>query len=589
MSLTETLSPALPAGGEMVPTQPAPSSNPARNVVAALLGLGVAGLVGLLYADCVRALYSVWDHDDNYSHGFLVPLVSLWIGWEVLRRQGLSGQGATVAGLFWLVLGSLLHLWADVFDWPMLDFLALTALLYGVAVLAGGRRWAQGFLFPILFLFFMFPLSPVLLNRAAQWLQGRVASAATLILQLFVPAYQTGNGIHLPGQPAPLEVGAACSGLRQMVAFVALALLIAHYTRGGRLFRLAIVLAAVPVAVVANLLRVVLMAFLVLHFGVESISERKILIFGISYHTAWGLLTMAVGLVLFLLFVAWLNRAFPHRSAAENAGQTPTEPSAPLPILRAPISTALVARTGAAVVCLAGAVGAQLALDAHLRPVKAVVGSWNYIQQPLVGQADKGFPVSLGPWSGAEATPQPATVPTFTAGEEAAADYFKRADAKLTRTYFLPDSANPNDTLKCELSLVHFRTGEDRQHHPVICYSVAGCEQDPKGHDTVTMAGDGGPAQRFCFTKGHNLRYVFYWHYTFEPPDAPEWSWLQRLHARRLAHPSLTVQVSTDARTPEQLEQAAQFVRLVDRQLQAHLPPGARRGSDTLPIVITRQ
>ena len=52
------------------------------------------------------------------------------------------------------------------------------ALLYGAAVLVGGRRWAKGFLCPTLFLFFMFPLSPVLLNEAAVWLQGEAGRAA---------------------------------------------------------------------------------------------------------------------------------------------------------------------------------------------------------------------------------------------------------------------------------------------------------------------------------------------------------------------------------------------------------------------------
>ena len=382
-----------------------------RAVLAVLLGGGVIGLLGLLFDRCFHDLYFVWNTNDNYSHGFLVPLVSLWIAWEVLRRQGFTGDGATGAGLFCLLLGCTLHLWAVVNCWPLFDYFALTALLYGIAVLAGGRRWAQGFLFPLFFLFFMFPLSPILLNRAAQWLQGKVAVAATWVIQLFVPAYRTGNGIHLPGVAAPLEVGEACSGLRQMVAFVALALLIAYYTRRGRTFRLGIVLAAAPVAVVANLLRVVLMAFLVLHYGYGSISESKTLIFGISYHSAWGLLTMAIGLVLFLALVAWMNRAFPPQPAAE--GSEPDQSPAERPILRAPISSALVLRAGMAVVCLAAAVGAQLALDVHLRPVEEAVATWNYLGTPLQGQGDRGFPVSLGPWSGAEAISSTSHGPNF--------------------------------------------------------------------------------------------------------------------------------------------------------------------------------
>jgi exosortase len=575
MSLSETIAPANAAGTGVVSPQPA-APNPARTVLAALLGLGVVGVLGLLYAERFRDLYRVWLTNDNYSHGFLVPIVSLWIGWEVLKRQGLNNEGSTVAGLFWTLLGCALHLWSEVICWPLFDFLALATLLYGIAVLAGGRRWAQGFLFPILFLFFMFPLSPVLLNRAAQWLQAQVAAAGTWILQIFVPAYHTGNGIHIPG--GSLEVGEACSGLRQMVAFFALSLLIAYYTRRGRLFRLAIVLAAAPVAVVANLMRVVLMAFLVMRFGSGSISESRILAFGISYHTAWGLLTMAVGLGVFLGLIAWMNRAFPARFIDSRHDK---------PVIRETmiLKGSLLVHGGVAVLCLAAAIGGQVLLAAHLRPVEMTVATWNYVRKPLQGQADKGFPVSLGPWSGAEATPQPATVPTSPVAD----DYFRRADDKVNRSYVLKDADHPGP--KCSLWMVHFRDGEDRQHHPLICYQVAGWLEDRQGRK-IEPLGDGEPAQRFCFTRSDATRYasyVFYWHYTFEPPDAPEWTWLQRLHAHRLVHPSLTVQVFTDARTPEQLDQAAQFVRLVDQQLQAYLPPGARRGSDTLPITITRR
>src|SRR5262245_38593579 len=115
MSLSETISPARAAGGGMVPTRPVePSSRSrGRTAIGALFALAMAGVFGLLFAGCFRELYFVWNTNDNYSHGFLVPAVSLWIAWEVLRRQGLTGEGATIPGLFWILLGCALHLWAN--------------------------------------------------------------------------------------------------------------------------------------------------------------------------------------------------------------------------------------------------------------------------------------------------------------------------------------------------------------------------------------------------------------------------------------------------------------------------------------------
>jgi exosortase len=558
MSVPETLPPA-PTG--------------ARAGAVAVVGLAALALLALLYAHRFLDLYDTWTTNDNYSHGFLIPVVSAVLAWGVLRRQGWTGEGSPRAGLFWVATGCVLHLWADVIWWPPFDFLALAVLLYGLAVLAGGRRWAQGFLFPILFLFFMFPLPPALLNYAAIWLQGVVSTAATAVLQLFIPAHQRGNSIYLPGHP--VEVGEACSGLRQVVAFAALTLLIAYLSRRRLPFRLGLVVAGLPVAIAANLLRVLLMAALVLNYGPEAISDKKALFPGISYHTAWGMLTMAGGLVLLLAIAWWLGRVFPSSDKPEAPARA---------LLLAPRAGAL-SPYGTAVLCLAVATTAHFTLEAHLSIVDETAANWTYLQKPLHADGDRGFPASLGEWSG-PASPSPATL-----SARAAEDYFRAADDKVIRRYVRRDEEGQPIRPSCQLWMVHFRNGLDRQHHPLICYQVAGYLEEPAGRQDVTMEGPGGAAQRFCFTRGDAASYpiyVYYWHYTLPPPDAPGWSWLQGLHARCTVSPSLTVQVFTDAQTPEELEQAAAFVRLADGQLQAYLPSGARRGSDTLPIVVRR-
>jgi exosortase len=540
-------------------------------VGAALLGLALVGLLALLFADRFRELYALWNSDDNYSHGFLVPLVSAWLAWEVLRRQGLSGDGALRPGLFWIGMGCVLHLWAVIIWWPPIDFLALAALLYGFAVLAGGRAWAQGFLFPILFLFFMFPLSPVLLNKAATGLQGLVTEVGTWLLQLFVPTYHQGNKIFLPG--TQLEVGEQCSGVRQIVAFAALTLLVAYLSKRRLPFRIGILLAGVPIAIAANLLRVLLMAFLVMNFGPGAISEKNVLVPGISYHTAWGLLTMAAGLGLLLGVACWLGRVFP-TPTTEGAKEEETSPRPPIVL-----SPGLVRRLGGAVLCLGVAGGAQLALQAHLAAANDRVARSTYLKRPLQGEGDKGFPVSLGAWSGREVTPDPATLP-----------FYNAADDRLNRAYVQKDEHGQEYGPQCMLWMVHFRNGEDRNHHPLICYKVAGCSEEPSGRLALPMK-TGDPIQRFGFTRGDERSYpsyVYYWHYTFEPADEAGLSVVQRLHADWAVRPSLTVQVFTTAQAPEQLDQVADFVRRVDEQLQAHLPPGAHRGSETLPITMRR-
>jgi exosortase len=546
-----------------------------------LLALAAAGPIALMFASRFRFLYELWQTDDNYSHGFLIPLVSAYLAWGVWHRQGWPERGNYPLGGLLLGLGCSLRLSGVIVGLPLVDFLALAMMLFGLAVMVGGVRWAWGFAFPILFLFFMFPLPSAVDVKAAVALQGMVASISTGLLQLFVPAYQDGNGIILPGGH-PMYVGEQCSGLRQIVAFAALTLLVAYLSKRRRPFWVGILLAGVPVAVAANILRILLMAFLILHFGEGAISEEKIIAFGISYHVAWGLLTMCAGLALLGGIAWWLGRLFPDPPAESPpaAGEAVKDngPAAQAPQM-AP--RALARWLGGAVLCLILMALAQQALVAHLSAAEPVVASSRagYLARPLQGA--KGFPVSLGVWDGKDSPPDPLTLP-----------YYNNADDKLNRKYTAADDESERP-VTCQLWMIHYHNATDRRHFPTGCYRGAGWKEDLSGREEVPLTGDGAPAQKFCFTKGAEPVYavnnVYYWHYTLDLPDGLGLSLAQRMHeAWSVRRPSLTVQVFTDARTPGPLSRVAEFVRLVDDALQAHLPPGARRGNDSLPITDLR-
>src|SRR5262249_46480689 len=123
----------------------APTGVPARLI--AVLALAAAGPIALLFASRFRQLYELWSIDDNYSHGFLVPFVSGCLAWGVYQRQGWPERGNYPLGGLLLGLGCLLRLTTVVVGLPLLDFVALAAMLFGLAVMVGGVRWAWGFAF----------------------------------------------------------------------------------------------------------------------------------------------------------------------------------------------------------------------------------------------------------------------------------------------------------------------------------------------------------------------------------------------------------------------------------------------------------
>src|SRR5262249_10654551 len=137
----------------------------------------------------------------------------------------------------------------------------------------------------------------------------------------------------------------------------------------------------------------------------------------------------------------------------------------------------------------------------------------------------------------------------------------------------------------CRLWVIHFRDGKDRRHHPEICYKVAGKTEDRAAGARVDVGDPEAVVERFCFSGNDDRSSVYYWHYTLEPPAAAEVSPLRRIYQRRARPlPTVPLAVFTTPLSPPDLDRTAAFVRLADQALRRCLPPGARMGSDVLPI-----
>jgi exosortase len=241
-------------------------------------------------------LVQFWTNDPSYSHGFLILPISAWLALRYIGRVGLPSQGQAGLGATGILLGCLFHLAAVVAGSLLIEFVGLALVLRGLAVTAGGRDWARGLAFPILFLFFMFPLPQTWTGAAAVWLQDWVSRISGDLLDLFIVCYRRGNSLFLPGLRDPLVVAEECSGLRQIVAFLALGALVGHLMNKGVVFQLLLIVAAVPVAIVANVCRILLMAFGAKWFGTSWLSGWM--------HDVPALVTLPLGLALFLL-VGW--------------------------------------------------------------------------------------------------------------------------------------------------------------------------------------------------------------------------------------------------------------------------------------------
>lgn len=231
-------------------------------------GALIVGILTLLYGEIVWEMMRDWWADANHSHGFLVPIFS---GYLVYRqREDLSavpvygnwlGLPILLAGLSALILG---HFGTE-------NFLMRSSLLITLAGLIGfhlGAEYLRKLGFPLLYLVFMLPLPAMVLNGITFPLQ-RVAvrAAASFFYAMGIPCFLEGNVIHLTD--LSLGVTEACSGIRSLIALLALATAWAYLILEEWPTRIALISAAFFVAIAANALRVIATGLMALRLGPE--------------------------------------------------------------------------------------------------------------------------------------------------------------------------------------------------------------------------------------------------------------------------------------------------------------------------------
>ena len=236
-----------------------------REATAAILVVGVLGtLLVWSFWPTLERLAERWSIDPQYSHGFLVPIFAAVILW--LKKPAEIAWRPSVWGLP-LLGGALVVRWyAARMDLTHVDGACLIVSLLGATLLVGGwdvLRWTAP---AILFLGFMVPLPDVINDGIAIPLRRLATIASTYVLQTFgYPAMSEGNTIQI--DDIRLGVIEACSGLGMLMTFLALATAMAIVAPGPIVDRLVLVASSIPIAVFANVLRIIVVAMADVRFG----------------------------------------------------------------------------------------------------------------------------------------------------------------------------------------------------------------------------------------------------------------------------------------------------------------------------------
>lgn len=271
--------------------QPSTASPRLFSVNLACLLLLLAALVGLYYPVLVVMAHD-WSTNDNYSHGFFIPLISGYMVFAMkdeLRKIDLRpanwGMLLLLAGVGQLYIGKV---GSEFF----LQRTSLILVLLGMAIFLLGMAMTRKLLLPIAYLLFMVPLPAIIWNKIAFPMQ-LFSSAVTevVVRSIGIPIFREGNVLHLA--QTTLEVVDACSGLRSLTTMFALSAALAWFSAFSAWKKWALFLAAAPIAIFANIVRLTGTAGLASVYG-EKVAQGFL-------HEFSGLFTFVVGLMLLVL------------------------------------------------------------------------------------------------------------------------------------------------------------------------------------------------------------------------------------------------------------------------------------------------
>ena len=260
------------------------------------LGVGVGALLLASYARFVTGIWTTAGND----HAPIVITIALYLFWRHRRAflEAVPPHSAWPGGVL-VGLGLLFFLFGVRTRIASFEAFSHVPLLAGALWLLGGPRLVLRLWFPLFFLLLAVPIPGFLLSLATSGLKDFVSSAdVELLYRLGYPIARDGSVLTVG--PYQLLVAEACAGMNSIISLTAVGLLYLYLVPPTRLWKLAVALASiVPIAVLANIVRIVLLCLITYHLGDEA---------GQGFlHEFAGMAMFAFALLLFVALSALLG------------------------------------------------------------------------------------------------------------------------------------------------------------------------------------------------------------------------------------------------------------------------------------------
>ncbi len=269
------------------------------------LEVAVCGLLFLVFSwPILHILAAIYSVEPDYSHGFMVPLVSAYAAWQISQdnpRDKLTGLPHLALGLICLAMGILMiimGMWYQIALLPegmgvgFLGAVGIGAMVIGCTAIGGGLRAIKSYSFPLVYLIFAIPFPQSLTQPFTLWLRELVSAIGERMIRLIgLTVYREGNVLHLAN--STLGVEDACSGIRSFWMLLAGAVALGWLLQLPWKRSLFLWLCTLPISIAMNSLRVVFTAVMVVRVSPEFASGWR--------HELSGWCTFIGGLVVLIL------------------------------------------------------------------------------------------------------------------------------------------------------------------------------------------------------------------------------------------------------------------------------------------------
>ena len=242
----------------------------------------------LLFAPVIYQLIHLWSNSDDYSHGFFVIPIAVFMVWQNRQHILTLPVKSLWAGFPIFLIGIIIYYICFVIRFHTLMNLSMILIILALFFFLSGWQITRAVFFPILFLLFMLPIPSayyILLTNPLKLMITNIS--ATIIGFMGIPVFQEGNLLFFAN--THLEVAEACSGVRSLYSYLMLGCLFAMLSKQLSK-KIILILSTVPLAILVNIMRVTGTGILASYYG-PKVAQG-------FFHEFTGFFLFAIGLIL---------------------------------------------------------------------------------------------------------------------------------------------------------------------------------------------------------------------------------------------------------------------------------------------------